>query len=530
VLGAEAASHAALDSGARGIFGYPGTPSTEVFEAAAALVKQKNDGRVAVWGANEKAAFEMALGASYAGYRSIVTMKHVGLNVAMDTFTNSAMTGTNGGLVCIVADDPGMHSSQNEQDSRYLAEFALVPCLEPSTTQEVYDYTRRAFEISEQLKLPVLVKLVTRLAHSRGFIKRGESCAWSSRPMPSLTETIDWVLVPSVARKMYEKLRAKQPDTERIAGQFNKSLDGHERICVIASGMGISHYDQIAREEEGLDGRYFRLNVGAYPVKADLLTNMIDRVEKIIVFEENYPYLEDKVRSLARAGRTAIHGRRDGTIPMAGELTPLNMRKALGLSVPETKPGCKMELTPRLPRLCQGCGHIDAFNAMKEAAGRLGNPDLRFYGDIGCYTLGVYPPFGSIHTCVEMGASQGMAIGAALMGKGPSIGIMGDSTFYHSGLPNLVLLSRLNVNAKFVVLDNRAVAMTGQQKSVTLDKVEDIARALGFPNERIHTLTPLKKNHEENVKAFEAILRHDGPDVVVFKRECIQAAIQKLND
>lgn len=529
VLGAEAASHAALDAGVKGVFGYPGTPSTEVFETAELLVEKAGDGRVATWAANEKAAMEMALGASYAGYRSIVTMKHVGLNVAMDAFVNAGMTGANGGLVVLVADDPGMHSSQNEQDSRYLADFALVPALEPSTPQEVYDYTRKAFDISEALKLPVLVKLVTRLAHSRGFIHRSERLAPLSRSMPDLKETIDWVLVPSRARGLYERLRAKYPEMEKLLSEFNQAREGASKVGIVASGMGRAYFDQLITEEPSLASKYHRLDVGGYPLNEAMLLDILEKCETVYVLEENYPYLEDKLRAMATKMDVEIRGRRDNTVSMAGELTPLKLRQALGMPLPESKAAINMELVQRLPRLCDGCGHIDAFSAMKEAAARVKAEHLRFYGDIGCYTLGAYPPFDSIHTTVEMGASQGMAIGAALVGAEPAVGIMGDSTFFHSGLPNLVSLAQMNVNVTFVIMDNRSVAMTGQQKTVALDNIPEVVKGAGFKEDQIHVLVPLKKNHEENVAIFEKALRHKGPDVVIFRRECIQAMRRKVN-
>ncbi|MCA9521965.1 MAG: thiamine pyrophosphate-binding protein, partial [Myxococcales bacterium] len=204
-LGAEAAAFAAFDAGAKAFFGYPGTPSTEAFERAEILVREAADGRVAHWAANEKVAYELALGASYTGHRVLVTMKHVGLNVAMDAFVNSAMTGVQGGLVLLVADDPGMHSSQNEQDSRYLADFANVPCLEPSTVQECYDFGREAFALSERLKLPVMLRLVTRLAHCRGPIARGVTIEPSSVGLPQGADASGWILVPASARKQYVK-------------------------------------------------------------------------------------------------------------------------------------------------------------------------------------------------------------------------------------------------------------------------------------------------------------------------------------
>lgn len=528
-LGDGAVSYAAIDAGVKGVFGYPGTPSTEVFEEAEALIKKLDDGRVAMWGANEKAAYEMALGSSYAGFRSIVTMKHVGLNVAMDAFVNSAMTGANGGLVVLVADDPSMHSSQNEQDSRYLADFAHVPCLEPSTPQELYDATLQAFEISERLKLPVLLKVVTRLSHSRGFLRRGETKEVQRKDIVPIKDTMDWVLVPSKARIIYDKLREKYPEIEASVAEFNSYKEGKERVAVVASGMGRAYYNQLMTEQPELKGKYHELDIAAYPIKESLLTDLIDKVDEIYVFEENYPYIEDKLRSYANKTNVKVHGRRDKTLPISGELTPIGIRTILGLEIPEAKKESSLTPPSRLPRLCQGCGHIDAFLAMGEAAKNVNSDQLRFYGDIGCYTLGAYPPFDSIHTCVEMGASQGMALGAALVGATPAVGIMGDSTFFHSGLPNLIALAKTDVNATFVIMDNRAVAMTGQQKTITIDNIPEVVKGAGFREDQIVELVPLKRNHEENVKAFEKVLRNEGPNVVIFRRECIEAARKKIN-
>ncbi len=523
VLGAEAASHAIIDAGAKGLFGYPGTPSTEVFEGAEALIKGMEDreGRIYHWAANEKVAYEMALGASYSGCRTAVTMKHVGLNVAMDVFVNSAITGAQGGLVVIVADDPSMHSSQNEQDSRILADFAHVICLEPATPQEVYDYTIQAFEISENLKVPVMVRLVTRLAHTRGVVTIQERKSPTSVGKPPKEEIQNWILVPSMARQQYKKLRGKLPQMLKVSGDYNQLSKGSKKIGVVTAGMGRAYFDQLCREED--DAKTFsRLNVRSYPIDKKMLRDFAGSCDEVFVLEEDYPYIEDMLVDLV----VKTHGRRDGTIPMEGELTPLAVRSILGYSVPETKASISTlasDLAQRLPKLCDGCGHKDAFKSIKEAMINLGNDDPRIFGDIGCYTLGAYAPYESIHTCVEMGASEGMAMGAAFVGMTPSIGVLGDSTFFHSGLPTLVSMGQSKVNATLVVVDNSIVGMTGQQQPVATDIIPNIAKSVGFTDEQIHMLTPLPKQHEENVKTMEKVLTHEGPDIVIFKRECIQA-------
>ncbi len=525
-LGAEAASIAAVDAGVKGVFAYPGTPSTEVYEGAERIINGLNDGRVAKIGANEKIAYEFALGASYAGHRSMVTMKHVGLNVAMDAFVNSGITGVNGGMVVVVADDPSMHSSQNEQDSRYLADFAHIPCLEPSTPQEVYDYTREAFLISEELKLPVMVRLVTRLAHSRGPIFRSPSESIVELGTPSGDEKRNWVLIPSNARVQYKKLREKLPTILKRVSKYNPCIIGSSesskvKTAVVTSGMGRAYFDQIKNEVVELNN-YTRLDVSAYPLsKQDLRT--ISQYDDVYVFEENYPYLEDQLIDMAGVNNK-IHGRRDGTLgEFEGELNQKRLRIALGLDLPNPYDEASIEVPPRPPKFCDGCGHGDAFTSLTTALKNIGVDDYRIFGDIGCYTLGALPPYNAIHTCVEMGASAGMSLGAALTGMSPAVGVIGDSTFFHSAVPTLVTMAQSKKNITFIIMDNRITGMTGQQETVAHDIIEKIAIACGFPESNIHTLTPLPKRHEENTKMMESILSHDGPDIVIFKRDCIQA-------
>ena len=524
-LGDEAVSYGAIDAGVKGVFGYPGTPSTEVFEAAEIMVNELDDGRVARWAANEKVAYEMALGCSYTGNRTIVTMKHVGLNVAMDPFVNSALTGVKGGLVVLVADDPSMHSSQNEQDSRYLASFAHLPCLEPSTPQEAYDLTRSAFELSETIKLPVMMKLVTRLAHSRGIVKRQELQKPVCLGMPSEEETLNWVLVPRISREKYNALRENLPILQKSVEKYNKLKLGKDRIGIVVAGMGKAHYDQLCRENEEVKD-FTRLDIQAYPIEHEIIEEMLSYCEIIYVFEEDYPYIEDQF--LARTRHTKIHGRRDRTIPISGEITPLELRQVLRLEVPKAKEPAKIKLPPRPPRLCDGCGHIDAYKVIKTAFLELGTTDYRVFGDIGCYTLGVEKPYESLHSTVEMGASIGMTLGAALSGMEPAVGVIGDSTFFHSGLPTLVSMARCNVNANIVIMDNRITAMTGQQPTIAMDCLEKIAEGMGFNKEHIHTLIPLPKYHKENVKKFKEVIMHEGPDVIIFKRDCVQAVRKGL--
>lgn len=521
-LGDEAAALAAIDAGVKGVFAYPGTPSTEIFECAEAEIEKMSDGRVTCIGANEKVAYEFALGASYKGHRAMVTMKHVGLNVAMDAFVNSALTGVQGGLVVAVADDPSMHSSQNEQDSRYLADFASIPVLEPSTPQEVYDLTIHAFDLSEKLKLPVLLRLVTRLAHARGMIIRKETAPVVDLGIPSEEESKNWVLIPAIARQKYQKLRDMFPQIVSAVESFNSFGNTDNKAAVVSSGMGTAYFYQLCRTYPELK-KLGHLAIASYPLKVEILQEALDKFERIFVFEENYPFIEDRLIARSRPEKNTILGRRDGRIPIAGELTLYGMAKALEVELPVGKNSSKIEVPQRPPRFCDGCGHIDAFNAIKEAYKMAGVEQPRSFGDIGCYTLGVMPPFEGIHACVEMGASLGMALGAALTGMGPSVGIIGDSTFFHSGLPTLVTFARSKVNANFVVMDNRITAMTGQQETVATDIIPDIAKACGLKEDQIHLLTPLPKKHQENVELLTEVFKKDRPDLIIFKRECVQA-------
>ncbi len=518
-LGVEAAAQAAFDAGIKGAFGYPGTPSTEGFEYAEALVRQGGPDRVAHWAANEKVAYDLALGMSYAGFRSLVTMKHVGLNVALDAYANSALTGVQGGLVLLVADDPGMHSSQNEQDSRRLAEFAWLPCLEPSTVQEAYDFTWRAFELSEALQVPVMLRLVTRLAHCRAPFQRREVLAPTGVGLTPKSRVQDWVLIPSNARRRYVDLLAKQPRLRDEAAKLNRLVSGTGRRGVALAGLGRAYFGQLVLEHPEL-AALPRLEVAAYPVDPDLEQAFLGQVDEVLVFEEDYPVLEER---LGLRGRARVRGRLDGTVPRTGELSPRVLKDALGLATPEGKAAAGLELPVRAPRFCEGCGHVDAYDAIQEALRNVGAPGARVFGDIGCYTLAAQEPLAAIHAVVEMGASISMAVGAAFAGQTPAVAVIGDSTFAHSGLPALLTAAEAKANVTVVVLDNRVVGMTGQQPSQALDQVERLVRGLGIPEADLQTLTPLPSRHGDNVAAMEAALRHAGPSVVVFRRECIQS-------
>lgn len=518
-LGVEAVGCAAFDAGIKGAFGYPGTPSTEGFEAVELLIHGARDGRVAQWAANEKVAYDLALGLSYTGHRALVTMKHVGLNVAMDAFANSALTGVRGGLVLLVADDPGMHSSQNEQDSRRLAEFAWLPCLEPSTLQECYDFTFRAFELSEALQVPVMLRIVTRLAHCRAALARRAPQPPTSLGLAPEATIQDWVLIPSNARRRYVDLLDKQPRLMAETTPLNRLVPGTVRRGVALAGMGRAYFGQLLHENPELSALP-RLEIAAYPVDPALEQAFLSQVDEVLVFEEDYPVLEER---LGLRGTAKVRGRLDGALPRTGELSPRLLKCALGLPAQAGKAASALELPVRAPRFCDGCGHVDAYQAVQAALAHVGAPDARVFGDIGCYTLAAQEPLAAIHAVVEMGASISMAVGAALAGQTPSVAVIGDSTFGHSGLPALLTAADSGVNVTVVILDNRVVGMTGQQPSQALDQVERMVRGMGIAEDQLQVLLPVPKQHEANVAAMEAALRHPGPSVVVFRRECIQS-------
>ena len=518
LLGDEAIAQAALDSGLSGMYAYPGTPSTEIMEYIQASGQAAEDGVHREWSSNEKTAMEAALGMSYAGKRVMVAMKHVGLNVAADAFINSAVTGVNGGLVVVSADDPSMHSSQNEQDSRFYGKFALVPVLEPRNQQEAYDMIFDAFELSEKYRLPVLFRITTRLAHSRSAVVRREKRGQNILALPSNPR--QFVLLPAIARKQYrvltdtyEKLR-----TDPVLESYNRLSVGKGRDTgVIACGIAYNYLmENISDSAED----YHLLTVGAYPLnkeKAELLVKSCDRV---LVLEEGYPMIEEHLRGLLDRDVTVL-GRMDGTVPRDGELNPAIVAAALGLRVPYGKDVPSL-VRQRPPSFCKGCGHADLYSALADVMAEAGPG--RVFSDIGCYTLGALPPYNLVNSCVDMGASVTMAVGAADAGLFPAVAVIGDSTFTHSGMTGLLDAVLKDSPITLIISDNSTTGMTGGQKSQATDRIESICLGLGVDPGHLRVIVPLKKNHEENKAIIRAELYHRGLSVVLARRECIQTA------
>jgi indolepyruvate ferredoxin oxidoreductase alpha subunit len=520
LLGAEAIAQGALDAGISGVYAYPGTPSTEITEFIQRSRISSEKGIHSQWSSNEKTAMESALGMSYAGKRALVCMKHVGLNVAADGFMNASITGTGGGLIVAVADDPSMHSSQNEQDSRYYAEFALLPVFEPTTQQEAYDMVFTAFEMSEKFQLPVMLRITTRLAHSRAAVVTRSSLDQNELKLPA--DPRQFVLLPALARKRYKRLLSLQPELISTSenSEFNQLSSGTDHsMGIIACGIAYNYV--LENYPSGIP--FPVLKISQYPVPVDKIRELSGTCKSILVLEEGYPLVENGLRGILNNNVIPVHGRLDGAVPRDGELTPDIVAKALGL---ETKsgPGVPAFLANRPPSLCKGCGHIDTYNALLEALKPIGGG--RTFSDIGCYTLGALAPFEAINSCVDMGASITMAKGAADAGLIPSVAVIGDSTFTHSGMTGLLDAVNENTPITVIISDNETTGMTGGQTSSAFGRLESICLGLGVPAEHLRVITPLKKNHEANVMVMSEELNYNGISVIISRRECIQTAIK----
>lgn len=525
LLGDEALALGALNAGLSGGYAYPGTPSTEILEYIQASALTKERGIHSHWSSNEKTAVEEALGMSFCGKRAIVAMKHVGMNVAADAFVNSAMTGANGGLLVVAADDPSMHSSQNEQDSRFYARFAMVPCLEPSDQQECYDMAKYGFELSERLQIPVLVRLVTRLSHSRAVVNT-DSEAEAPNVLSYPSNPRQWVLMPGNSRVRNRQLIAQQKDMteESEKSPFNRLTPGTDsRLGILVSGIAANYVGECFP-----NGCPFAvLKISQYPLPKKQLEQLADSCDAIMVIEEGQPVIEQALRGELDRG-LKVYGKLDGCLPRDGELTPDAVAKALTPFCEELSHfhenlnAAHPMVVPRPPALCQGCGHRDVYSALNDAMGEFENPKV--FGDIGCYTLGWLAPFNAIDSCVDMGASITMAKGAADAGQRPSVAIIGDSTFTHSGMTGLLDAVNENTPMTVIISDNLTTGMTGGQDSQGTGKLEEICIGLGVDPAHLHTITSLPKNHDDMKQLFIDEFNYEGLSVIVSRRECIQTA------
>ncbi|MEX2371972.1 MAG: thiamine pyrophosphate-dependent enzyme [Bacteroidales bacterium] len=521
LLGDEAIAQGAIDGGISGVYAYPGTPSTEITEYIQRSKTARERKIHYDWSANEKTAMEAALGMSYAGKRALVCMKHVGLNVAADAFINSAITGIHGGLVVLAADDPSMHSSQNEQDSRFYGKFAMIPVLEPATQQECYDLTYKAFELSEKYKLPILMRITTRLAHSRSGVRCSDIQHENQVSIPA--DSTQFILLPGFARKRYKGLLEIQSTLEKDSMEmgYNTFTPGRDTKCgILVTGIAYNYYMEIAREYN-LD--YPVLKISHYPVPDELLRMLADSAGELYVFEEGAPMLEERMKGSLKS-EYRIRGRLDGAVPRDGELTPGHVASALGIVI-RRGPEIPEVVENRPPALCKGCSHIDMYNALNESLKPFGPG--RVFSDIGCYTLGALPPYNAINSCVDMGASITMAKGASDAGLRPAVAVIGDSTFTHSGMTGLLDAVMEQTPITVIISDNSTTGMTGGQKSHATDRLFNICKGLGVEDDHLISINPLKKHHEENSRIISQELAFDGVSVIIAGRECIQTASKR---
>ena len=547
LLGDEAIAQGAIDAGLSGVYAYPGTPSTEITayiqlcekrRALSAGLENGADSAYSLeakgkifcqWATNEKTAMEGALGMSYMGKRALVCMKHVGMNVCADAFMNAAITGVNGGLVVVAADDPSMHSSQNEQDSRFYAKFAMIPCLEPSNQQEAYDMMHYAFDLSESLRTPVLFRVTTRMAHSRAVVETIDTPR-EQNALSAPENTNHFILLPAFARKNYAELVEAQTDFVQTSEEslYNTYTKGTQpQKAILTTGIAYNYLMEVIGERREAKGESI-LKITQYPLPKALIDQMVaDGAEEILVMEEGQPVVEELLRGMVPSS-VAVKGRLTGDLPRMGELTPDSVAQALSpdsliasspKSIPEIVVG-------RPPALCQGCGHRDMYAALNEVAAE--HEGSKIFGDIGCYTLGALSPFHAIHACVEMGASITMAKGAADAGQFPSFAVIGDSTFTHSGMTGLLDCVNSKANVVVLISDNLTTGMTGGQDSAGTGRLEAICLGLGVEPEHVRVVVPLPKNMEEIKQVLREEVAYNGTSVVIARRECIQTLKRHL--
>jgi indolepyruvate ferredoxin oxidoreductase, alpha subunit len=512
VSGDEAVALAALDFGIAFGAGYPGTPSTEILENFSRL------GGHAEWAPNEKVAFEVALGAAFGSVRALVTMKHVGLNVAADPLFTAAYSGVSGALIVVSADDPGMASSQNEQDNRRYAEAAGVPMLEPSDSQEAYDFFAQAIEISERWHLPVLFRMTTRVCHSKTILQRRPGNALKLSQNPHFEhDRRARVMVPANARPAHRRLRQKLAEIAawNETSSLNKIVEGQGNLGIVTSGVSFMHVREAAPESTIL-----KLGM-TYPLPFDKIRSFAQSMQQCLVIEEGDPFLVNAFR----AEGIAVEGKDE--MYRFGELDVTRIQRILNRDLsPEPAP-----LPGKAPLLCPGCPHQRVFEILRDM-------DCIVSGDIGCYTLGVLPPFEAMDTCICMGASIGVGLG--LRHVLPEVqarrvvSVIGDSTFVHSGLTGLaeMVYNPPKTGHVLLILDNNTTAMTGLQEhpgtghalsgEITHKLIfEDIARAMGIPN--VHTLKGGSTADDLEELLHQALASNDLTLIIV-RNPCLLAA------
>lgn len=519
MTGDEAVARGAWEAGCTVAAAYPGTPSTEILENIA-LYK---DDMYCQWACNEKVALEIVCGASIGGARSLAAMKHVGLNVAADPFFTMSYTGVTGGMVVVSADDPGCHSSQNEQDNRHYAVAAKVPLIEPSSSQECCDYTKAAFEISERFDTPVLLRMTTRVCHSKGVVALSEREACEIKPYEK--NTAKYVMLPANARVRHVKKEETLVELEKYACScsLNRVIGNNcAKIAVITSGISYQYAREVFDEKFGENVKYLKLAL-TNPMPRALIRDFCDGVEKVYIVEEGDGFIQSVVERLG----IACCGKPE--IPYCGELTCDIVRSAFFGENAQAAYDVGVSAPARLPVLCAGCPHRGFFHAVNSQGGKLVS-----FGDIGCYTLGCSAPLNGFDVTLCMGAGFSTLIGAskALEQQGDKrkmFGLMGDSTFFHSGITGLIDIVHSNSNVCACILDNRITAMTGHQEnpgterdlmgnSVPAMSIERLVYATGIDEKHVAIVDPVDQDAME--KAITAALSVKGPFVIIARRPC----------
>lgn len=517
--GNEAIARGTYEAGACFAAAYPGTPSTEILENIARYKEIK-----AQWAPNEKVALEVTVGASLGGSRALAAMKHVGLNVAADPLFSASYMGVNGGLVIVSADDPSLHSSQNEQDNRWYARAAKVPMLEPADSQEAKDFVRSAFQISEQFDTPVLLRTTTRISHSKSVVKLDERIDINEKYYERNFSKN--VLLPSNAyhRHAFVEDRMKRLEEFNNFSEFNRIEWISKELGIISSGIAYQYAKEVFPQASFLKIGFTN------PLPKRLIKEFADEVEMIYVIEELDPFLEDQIRAMG----IPVIGK--DSLPILYELNQDIIAKAFGLKKSdESRSGRTSDSIPvRPPVLCPGCSHRGMFYAMKKLR-------LTVTGDIGCYTLGALPPLSSIDTCLEMGASIGVAEGIEKVTgdqlKGKLIGVIGDSTFIHSGITGLIDVIYNKAHTKLCILDNQITAMTGHQEhpgsGLTLSgeethllDLEQLCRAIGV--KRVVRVNPYEL--DEVIRVLKEEMSAEEPSVIIADAPCIIRARRRFSE
>jgi len=512
--GNEAIARGAYESGVVLASAYPGTPSTEILETIVQFKEIKSE-----WAPNEKVALDVAIGGAYAGARSMAVMKHVGLNVAADSFFYASMTGTEAGLLLVCADDPGMHSSQNEQDNRRYCKFARVPCLEPTDSQEAKDLVGVALEISEEFDTPVMLRITTRIAHSHTLVELGDRVDQNDDPYDYRVDRVKYVMVPGNARRRHPIIEYRVEEIANYAETFpyNKIEMGDKTLGIITNGIAYQYVREVFPNAS-------ILCLGmTYPLPANMIRDFAERVDRLVVVEELDPFIEEEIRLLG----IPVEGK--NIFPSIGELSPSTVRKFAvdaGLLSNDAQAdvaelGDMPPLPLRPPLLCPGCPHRGVFAVTNKLK-------LVVNGDIGCYTLGFLPPLSALHTCGCMGASIGVAHGANKVGlKQKNVAVLGDSTFFHTGMPALLNVAYNKSDTVTIILDNRTTAMTGHQENPATGKnlagektlrvdFQLLAKSMGI--EHTYLVDPYDLKQTE--LAIREALKVNGPAVIVAEREC----------